>query len=73
MPITPIQRGCCCQGKDELSRRCRRRECACYLRAISEVRASWPYEGTGFGNLYGEPTHAQFLRQVRRNSLRRTT
>jgi hypothetical protein len=54
----------CCEGKDEFGQ-CLRDRCPNYAKAQERVMSDWPYVGTGFGNLYGEPTHQHFLSGVR--------
>lgn len=56
----------CCEGNDQRGT-CLRHRCPHYQKAWSEVTSRWPYCGTGFGNLYGNPTHEHFLARVRRN------
>lgn len=56
----------CCEGNEE-SRRCLRDRCPIYVEAKWNIQKSWSYVGTGFGNLYGEPTHRQFLNEVAAN------
>jgi hypothetical protein len=55
----------CCEGKDDGN--CMRGRCPHYARAKERVQRGWPYIGTGFGNLYGNPSHQNFLREVREN------
>lgn len=54
----------CCEGNDE-SIRCLKDRCPIYAKAQERIQGSWPYVGTGFGNLYGNPSHQSFLNGVR--------
>jgi hypothetical protein len=56
----------CCDGNEKYTGRCLKDRCPNYRRAEEEVRRKWPYQGTGFGNLYGNPTHGHVLAEVRR-------
>lgn len=58
----------CCEGEDRYGR-CLRDRCPLYAKAQQKVQRAWPYVGTGFGNLYGNPTHARFLSAVREDVL----
>lgn len=53
----------CCEGKDE--RICLKDRCPHYRKARARVQQNWPYVGTGFGNLYGNPKIGHFLAAVR--------
>lgn len=53
----------CCEGYDNGN--CLRGRCPIYEKVKAKVEAKWPYEGTGFGNLYGSPGHGLFLEEVR--------
>lgn len=53
----------CCEGKDQ-SGRCLKDRCPLYAKAQQKVQRAWPYVGTGFGNLYGNPTHTHLLSAV---------
>ncbi len=54
----------CCEGKEK-SGNCLRDLCPHYDKAKYRIIGSWPYVGTGFGNLYGNPGHGHFLTGVR--------
>jgi len=54
----------CCEGKDKHGD-CLRDRCPHYAKAKERIQRGWPYVGTGFGNLYGNPTHGHFLGGVR--------
>lgn len=56
----------CCDGQEKYENQCLRNNCPNYRAAEKEVQTNWPYVGTGFGNLYGNPTHGHFLARVRK-------
>lgn len=51
----------CCEGSGQS---CHKDLCPHFRKAEQEVKSAWPYEGTGFGNLYGNPGVLHFLAQV---------
>ena len=55
----------CCEGEDRYGL-CLKERCPLYAQAERTVQRTWPYVGTGFGNLYGNPTHDHFLSAVRK-------
>lgn len=56
----------CCQGSPSSTGcDCHRDLCPHYKKARQRVQQGWPYVGTGFGNLYGNPNHGHFLTAVR--------
>lgn len=57
----------CCGGIESYHGQCLRKHCPNYSKAQHEVSNSWHYVGTGYGNLYGEPTHSNILSKVRDN------
>jgi len=61
MPDIIVQ---CCEGKD--GRNCFKNRCALYREAKATTEAGFPNISTGFGNLYGDPSHEDFLARVRR-------
>lgn len=54
----------CCEGKEAWRGQCLRSRCPHYDKAEMDVNREWPYEGTGFGNLYGNPGHGHYLSKV---------
>jgi hypothetical protein len=52
----------CCEGKGES---CLEDRCPIYRKAKEEIDRNWPYIGTGFGNLYGNPDKKRYLIKVR--------
>lgn len=57
----------CCEGSPVYRDQCLKTRCPIYTEAKSDVQGSWPYVGTGFGNLYGNPSEAHYLSKVREN------
>ena len=57
----------CCDGEETRPNKCLRERCPRYMSAKNEVERAWPFVGTGFGNLYGNPTHERILGTVREN------
>ncbi len=55
----------CCAGNEKYSGHCIKTRCPIYRKAEETVDRAWPYIGTGFGNLYGNPDHACYLSEVR--------
>ena len=55
----------CCEGIERYNRKCLKDRCPEYQTARDEIGKNWPYTGTGFGNLHGEPTHEMYLYRVR--------
>ena len=64
--MTEIKLECCC-GSENYDGHCLKDRCPHYRQAQEEVSSSWPYVGTGFGNLHGNPKHSHFLSKVREN------
>jgi hypothetical protein len=56
----------CCEGDDK-SGRCLKDRCPMYRKAKEQIQSNWPYTGTGFGNLHGDPSHQHFLNRVKRD------
>lgn len=59
----------CCDGNDNIHNQCLRDICPKYQEARRKVEKDWPYVGTGFGNLYGNPGRVHFLAKVRETIL----
>ncbi len=57
----------CCDGIEEYPGICLRDRCPNYRKAREQVDRSWPYVGTGYGNMYGNPGVGRYLAQVRAN------
>ena len=57
----------CCDGTEIYPNRCLRGLCPVYQSAQNKVDSTWPYIGTGYGNLYGNPSHITYLDRVRNN------
>lgn len=56
----------CCEGEEYgKAWECLRDRCPYYRKARQVVDRKWPYTGTGFGNLYGNPGHGTYLLKVR--------
>lgn len=55
----------CCDGNEEYEGQCLKSKCPWYVKARQMVDVRWSRVPTGFGNLYGEPQHNDFLSQVR--------
>jgi hypothetical protein len=55
----------CCEGNERYPGHCLKNRCPIYRKAKNEVNQSWPYVGTGYGNLYGNPSHSDYLAEVR--------
>ncbi|MBI5044461.1 MAG: hypothetical protein HZC02_00905 [Candidatus Levybacteria bacterium] len=55
----------CCEGNERYKGECLKDRCPVYSQARREVDRSWPYVGTGFGNLYGNPEESTYLAQTR--------
>lgn len=55
----------CCEGNEEYRNQCLKDRCPIYDLAKREIRSNWPYVGTGYGNLYGNPDHETYLARVR--------
>ena len=56
----------CCEGRETSYGYCLKDRCPNYHEAKEYIDRHWPYTGTGYGNLYGWPTHSIYLAQVRR-------
>jgi hypothetical protein len=61
----------CCEGNDRDEHRCLKSRCPIYEECRRAIDSKWPYVGTGFGNLYGNPSHGTYLARVREFSKRR--
>ncbi|KKR12024.1 MAG: hypothetical protein UT39_C0001G0079 [Candidatus Woesebacteria bacterium GW2011_GWA1_39_21] len=57
----------CCDGVEKYPGICLKDGCPNYRKAREQVDSSWPYVGTGYGNLYGNPSISHYLAQVRKN------
>lgn len=57
----------CCEGSPRYKDQCLKDKCPIYSEAKADVQSGWPYVGTGFGNLYGNPSEAHYLSKVREN------
>lgn len=57
----------CCEGHEQRRGECEKGQCPLYQAAKSAVDGSWLYVGTGFGNLYGNPSHNTYLERVKYN------
>lgn len=57
----------CCEGLEKYQGECLQRNCPIYKQAEEQVDHNWPYVGTGFGNLYGNPTANHYKRKVVEN------
>jgi hypothetical protein len=55
----------CCEGHEKQAGECLKDKCPWYVSAIQKVQNGWPRAKTGYGNLYGEPKHPDYLKQVR--------
>lgn len=55
----------CCDGEPKPGKPCLGELCPRYSRAVREVNRTWPYVGTGYGNLYGNPDKIHYLSKVR--------
>lgn len=64
MPTIKLE---CCEGNPQYESHCLRDRCSIYRAAKHEVQRTWPYVGTGFGNMYGNPSESHYLAQVRAN------
>ncbi len=56
----------CCEGLPEKSYLCIGSRCPNYQKAEDNIEKSWPYVGTGYGNLHGNPTKSLILDEVRK-------
>lgn len=56
----------CCEGKPANIQQCLKDRCPIYNQAKREVQSGHPYVGTGYGNLYPEPTDKDYLARVRK-------
>jgi hypothetical protein len=55
----------CCEGREGYGGHCIKSRCPIYRGVQENVDGAWPYTETGFGNLYGNPTHEIYLAEVR--------
>ena len=55
----------CCAGNEKYSGHCIKTRCPIYQKVKEVVDRAWPYVGTGFGNLYGNPNHEIYISEVR--------
>lgn len=56
----------CCEGiESKYGMKCLQDRCPTYKGTKEVVDQGWPYVGTGFGNLYGNPGHDRYLAEVR--------
>jgi hypothetical protein len=59
----------CCEGNESYAWKCIQSRCPIYSKAATTVYQNWPRANSGFGNLYGHPTHEACLEQVRKDIL----
>ena len=57
----------CCEGLERYQEECLKDRCPEYRTAKDEIDRDWPYTATGFGNLHGWPSVAQYQEKVREN------
>lgn len=55
----------CCEGNELYQGHCVKWRCSIYKKAKESMKRSHPYVGTGFGNLYGNLDHQDYLSRVR--------
>ena len=61
----------CCEGKN--GGHCLENLCPHYQKAKERIVRNWPYVGTGFGNMYGNPGHNNFLAGVRNDLAKKSS
>jgi hypothetical protein len=55
----------CCGGNERYPGYCLKDRCPIYRKVKNKIDQSWPYVGTGYGNLYGNPSHSEYLTEVK--------
>lgn len=54
----------CCEGSEQYPEHCLKWRCPIYKKVQESMDRSHPYVGTGFGNLYGNLGHLDYLSKV---------